>query len=85
MNPENPNHHCLHCDTMNKDWEERRFCCANCEDEFLFHITQKDREKKIKDFIKKSNAFAETEVIYQKNDTIAKELGYDSVGHMYGV
>ena len=57
----NPNHHCLHCDKIHKDWEERRFCCGNCEDEFLFHTTQEKREQKISEFIKKSKAFAELE------------------------
>jgi len=66
MNPEwedtnkNPKHHCLFCGTKNENWEERRFCDANCEDEFLFHMTAEEREQKIKVFIKTDSAFAET-------------------------
>ena len=54
----NPKHHCLKCDKINEDWEEHRFCCAGCEDEFLFHIAPEEREEKLEEFVEKDNLFA---------------------------
>jgi len=123
MNYANPNHHCLDCDEMNEDWEERRFCSIFCEDKFLFHTTPKERERIISDFQNDLGRFHEkektikrieenkkirdanpnwnakrkekerkeqeeqkkTEEAVKHHDKVAKELGYDSAYHMYGV
>ena len=77
MNPENPNHYCLHCDKIIKDWEERRFCCGNCEDMFLFYITSEKREQKIQEFSKKDRVFykAEDEDVDDDDDGPCLECG----------
>jgi len=50
-----------------------------------WNAKRKEKERKEREEQNKEKDDAETEAIYKQNDKIAKELGYDSAYHMYGV